>query len=290
MMTAQALFASMAMGARFVSRDVPWQEIAAARMVVALVLTWGIARARGRSLVLVDRRHAWLRAVFGTLSAAGTFYVYAQPRLPIGDAVTVLGTSPIFVAIFAWALLGERVSGSTALAVLTSFAGVWAVAAPSFHASSAVLGVCVFASVCSALAMTWLRRIGPGESSEAIVFHFMSVATAALGLAAIPVWSTPDLRSATFLLLMGAAGGLGQLAMTRAYSLDQAARVSGFSYAGVVFARLLALASFGEVPRAAQVLGSLLVVGAGVAMAWRSRMDVIGARDGDAGSVRRSGP
>jgi drug/metabolite transporter (DMT)-like permease len=271
MMAAQALFAMMAMGARFVSRDVPWQEIAATRMLVALVLTWGVARARGRSLVVTDRRHAWLRAVFGTLSAAGTFYVYAQPLLPIGDAVTVLGTSPIFVAIVAWPLLGERVSGSTVLAILASFAGVWAVAQPSFRASSTVLGVCVLTSACTALAMTWLRRMGPGESGEAIVFHFMSVGTTALGLAAIPVWHTPDLHSATFLLLTGVAGGLGQLALTRAYSLDEAARVSSFGYASVVFARLFALPVFDEVPRAAQVLGSLLVVGAGVVTAWRTR-------------------
>jgi drug/metabolite transporter (DMT)-like permease len=271
MLAAQALFAMMAMGARFVSRDVPWQEIAAVRMVVALVLTWGIARARGRSLAITDRRHAWLRTIFGTLSAAATFYVYAQPLLPIGDAVTILGTSPIFVAVLAWPLLGERVSRGTALAILASFAGVWAVAQPSFSVSPGVLGVCVFASVCTALAMTWLRRMGPGESSEAIVFHFMSVGTAVLGLAAIPVWHTPDLPSATSLLWMGVAGGLGQLAMTRAYSLDQAARVSAFGYAGVVFARLFALPIFGEVPRAAQIVGSLLVVGAGAATAWRTR-------------------
>jgi drug/metabolite transporter (DMT)-like permease len=97
----------------------------------------------------------------------------------------------------------------------------------------------------------------------------MAVATAALGLAAIPVWRAPDAGSAAFLLITGVAGGLGQLAMTRAYSLDQAARVSAFGYSGVVFARLFALPVFGEVPGATQVVGSLLVVGGGVAIALR---------------------
>jgi drug/metabolite transporter (DMT)-like permease len=288
MIVAQALFAVMALEARFVGKDVPWQEVAAARMLVALLLTWGIARARRRPLRITDQKHAWLRTVFGTLAAAGNFYVYAQPLLPIGDAVTILNTAPVFVVLLAWPLLGERVPGSLAFFTLVSFAGVWAIAQPSFHASPVVLAVCVLSSLCTALAMTWLRRIGPGESSEAIVFHFMAVATVTLGLAAIPVWRTPGAESAAFLLVTGVAGGLGQLAMTRAYSLDEAARVSAFGYSGVVFVRLFALPVFGEVPGATQVAGSFLVVAAGVVIALRGRRAVRpGLLDGGASRLRR---
>jgi drug/metabolite transporter (DMT)-like permease len=271
MMAAQALFASMALGARFVGRDVPWQEVAAARMLVALVLTWAIARARGVSLAITDRKHAWLRTVFGTVAAAATFYVYARPALPIGDAVTVLNTSPIFVALLAWPLLGERVSRGVALAISLAFLGILAVARPSLQASSGELGVCLLSAVCTAFAMMWLRRMGPGESSEAIVFHFMWVGTLALGVASVPVWKTPDLHGATFLLFTGITGGLAQLAMTRAYSKDHAARVSAVGYSGVVFARLFALPVLGEVPSVAQVAGSVLVVVAGVVLALSGR-------------------
>jgi drug/metabolite transporter (DMT)-like permease len=270
MIAAQALFAAMALGARFVGRSLPWQEVAAARMAVALVLTWGIARARGRSLAIVDRKHAWLRTVFGTVAAAGSFYVYARPALPIGDAVTVINTSPIFVACLAWPLLGERVSPRVAVAIGVAFLGIVAVAQPSFHASWGVLVVGVLSALFTAFAMSWLRKMGPGESSEAIVFHYMCFATATLALATVPVWVTPDLRSAGFLLFTGVAGGLGQLTMTRAYSLDDAARVSAIGYSGVVFARLFALPVFGEVPNAVQLAGSLLVIGAGLLLAKRA--------------------
>jgi drug/metabolite transporter (DMT)-like permease len=271
MTAAQALFAAMALGARFVGRDVPWQEVAAARMLVALVLTFAIARTRGQSLAITDKKHAWLRTIFGTVAAAGSFYVYARPMLPIGDAVTVINTSPIFVAFLAWPLLGERVSRSVALAIGLAFVGILVVAQPSFRVSAGVLGVCVLSAVCTAFAMTWLRKMGPGESSEAIVFHYMCVATVTLALASIPVWKTPDLHSLAFLLFTGVTGGLAQLAMTRAYSLDDAARVSAIGYSGVVFTRLFALPVFGEVPSVAQIAGSVLVIGAGVVLALRGR-------------------
>lgn len=271
MVTAQALFACMALGARFVGKDIPWQEIAASRMLVALVLTWAIARARGRSLVIVDRKLAWLRTVFGTLAAGSTFYAYGKPSLPLGDAVTVLNTSPVFVALLAWPLLGERVPRAVAIAIAVSFAGVVAVAQPSLSASSGMVGVCVFSAVCTAFAMMYLRRMGPGETGEAIVFHFMTFGTLVLGLLSVPVFRVPDGRSLAFLLFTGLTGGLAQLAMTRAYSLDGAARVAAVGYAGVVFTRLFAFPAFGEVPSAAQLAGSALVVGAGVTLAMRRR-------------------
>jgi drug/metabolite transporter (DMT)-like permease len=263
MLVAQALFAAMALGARFVGRDVPWQEVAAARMLVAVVLTWSIARARGASLAIVDQKLAWLRTIFGTLSAAGTFYVYARPLLPLGDAVTVLSSSPIFVALLAWPMLGERVSRRVAAAIGVGFLGIAAVAQPSFQASPGIIGLCVLTALASAFAMAFLRRMGPGESPEAIVFHFMAFGAAALTVATIPVWHTPDLRTAFWLLFTGLTGGLAQLALTRAYSLDDAARVSAVTYSSVVFVRVLALPVFGEVPNAAQLAGSALVIAAG---------------------------
>jgi drug/metabolite transporter (DMT)-like permease len=52
--------------------------------------------------------------------------------------------------------------------------------------------------------------------------------------------------------------------MTRAHTLDHAARVSAMTFSSVVFARLLAVPIFGEVPSLTQVAGSLLVIASGV--------------------------
>jgi drug/metabolite transporter (DMT)-like permease len=175
------------------------------------------------------------------------------------------------VAVLSWPILGERVSRGVVVAIVVSFAGIVAVAQPSLEGSAGVLGVAVGAALCTAFAMMWLRRMGPGESAEAIVVHFMAFGTASLALASIPVWHTPDLRDALALLFTGATGGLAQLAMTRAYSLDDAARVSATGYSGVVFTRLLAFPVFGEIPSGEQLAGSLLVIAAGVLLALRGQ-------------------
>jgi drug/metabolite transporter (DMT)-like permease len=80
-----------------------------------------------------------------------------------------------------------------------------------------------------------------------------------------------------FLLGTGLAGGGAQLAMTRAYWLDSAARVSALTYIGILFTVLLAIPVFGERPSLSQALGALAVVGAGLLLARSARS---AARDG----------
>jgi drug/metabolite transporter (DMT)-like permease len=263
MLLAQLLFALMGVGARIGAQHVPWQEVCASRFLVGALCAYTIGRVRAQPLRIVRVREAWLRSAFGTVAAAGTFYVYAAPRLAIGDAVTLFATSPIFVALLSAPLLGERVRPRVVAAIAVAFVGIALVAQPSFATAGHLVAAGTGTAIASALAMIWLRRIGPSESSEAIVLHFSTIGTVVMTLASIPVWRTPGPREAAVLLATGLSGGLAQIAMTRAYALEKAARVSAIGYSQVVFARLLALPVFGEIPNLVQALGSLLVIGSG---------------------------
>jgi drug/metabolite transporter (DMT)-like permease len=266
MALAQLLFALMGIGARIGGREVPWPEVGAVRFFMGAITAYAIARLRGESLRITRLRDAWIRSAFGTLSAAGTFFVYAAPGLAIGDAITLLSTSPIFVSLLSAPLLGERLRPSDGLALALGFLGIAMVAQPSFSTAGHITAAGAGAALASALAMVWLRRIGPSESSEAIAVHFSCIAFVAMLLLALPVWRTPSVHDAMALTFMGLCGGLAQIAMTRAYSLDHAARVSIMTFSSVVFMRLLAVPVFGEIPSWLQAAGSLLVITAGAVL------------------------
>lgn len=271
MTIAQALFAVMSVSARLGGESLPWQEIVATRFLVGAITALAIGIAQKKSLRIKNRREGWLRTIFGTLAACGTFFTLAQPHLAVGDAATLFATSPIFVALLSWPLLRERVRGGVAVAIAIAFAGIVAVAQPKLDTAGYVVAAGVFTAVMSATAMIWLRRIGPDESSEAIVLHFSTFGFVATLLLSIPVWRTPDPKSALWLVVTGLSGGLAQVAMTRAYSLDVAARVSAIGYSGVVFTRLFALPVFGEVPNATQLAGSALIIASGLLLTMRRR-------------------
>jgi drug/metabolite transporter (DMT)-like permease len=81
------------------------------------------------------------------------------------------------------------------LAVVCAFAGVIAVVRPSFEIAAPIAAVATAGAFFYALAMIWLRKLGSGESHEAVVLHFSLVALATMLMLSIPVWRWPDTRS-----------------------------------------------------------------------------------------------
>lgn len=274
MVTAQVLFTIMGVCTRLGAQRLPWSEVAAARAVLGAVVAIVVARMRGAPLVIHDRRTAWARSICGTVAMICTFYTLGAPAIALGDAVTLGATSPIFIAILAPWLLGERSSRIVWVATMVAFAGVALVAGPSFRLSGRLSLVSLVGAVASALAMIWLRRLGTGrsgtprESPEAIVTHFSLVAGVTLSLVALPTLRAPDLEGALFLLGTGASGAFAQIAMTRAYALDRAARVGVWSYLGVVLTHFAAFGLLGESEDPIGLAGSALVIAAGLGLTW----------------------
>jgi drug/metabolite transporter (DMT)-like permease len=262
MVLAQVFFAAMNVCTRVGARELPWSEIAAARFVVGALIAVGLARYRGTSLRITDRPNTWWRSLLGTAAAVCTFYALASSRIALGDAVTLGATAPIFVALLSGALLGERVGAHVGLAVLLGFAGIVAVVHPAFGGDIPVALIATLGAVFYALAMIWLRKIGPGESHEAVVLHFSLVAFVAFLALSIPDWRWPTWPGAGLVLGAGLAGGGAQIAMTRAYSLARAAPVTAMSGLSIVFTYLLAIPVFGDQPTAWQTAGSFLVIAA----------------------------
>jgi drug/metabolite transporter (DMT)-like permease len=264
MIAAQGCFAVMNVCTRFGSRHLPWPEIAAVRFLVGALLAAGLGATTGRTLRVTDRAGIWRRSIYGTLAAAASFYALGSSRIAVGDAVTLGATTPIFVALLSRPLLGERVGRHVAAAVTLAFAGVLAIVRPSFAVAWPVALVATTGAVFYALALLWLRRIGPGESHEAIVLHFSLVGLATMVALALPVWRWPDWPGGLALLGAGLGGGGAQLAMTRAYALQRAAPVTAISNLGVVFTYLLAVPFFGDLPTPWQLAGAALVIAATV--------------------------
>ena len=267
MLLAQVFFAGMNVCTRLGARDLPWPEIGAARFVIGALMALALAWSRGSSIRIIDRPSAWRRSLFGALSAIAAFYALASSRIALGDAATLGATAPIFVALLSGPVLGERVGGRVSLAILLGFAGIVAVVGPAFDLTAPVAGVATVGAIFYALAMIWLRKIGPGETPEAVVLHFSLVSLVPMLVFALPVSDWPDERGAALLLGAGLTGGAAQIAMTRAYSLHLAAPLTALSGLGIVLTHLLAIPVFGDRPTGWQVAGSLLVIGASLLLA-----------------------
>lgn len=274
MALAATLFASMNLLARLSSGHAHWSQVACVRAAIGATVALAVARARGQTAFVPTTRMMWQRSILGTVAMGGTFYALGRRELPLGDTVTLLNLTPIVLAVVAPLFLNERSSPRMWVAILVAAAGVVLIVRPSFlfggtHAlGGAALvpaGVALVAAVFSAFAMMSLRRVSAGLSAEAIVVHFSLTGTAAMGLVALGSGAPlPSPTDALPMLGAGLCAGFAQLAMTRAYSLQQATRVSGVGYLAVPISALLGAALLHEWPAKLAVVGMALVVAGGV--------------------------
>jgi drug/metabolite transporter (DMT)-like permease len=221
-------------------------------------------------MVVRDRRGIWTRSIFGTVAMACTFYALGAPELTLGDASTLVNLSPVFLAVLAPIVLGERAGRRVLVALPLALAGIILILQPPIlfghvrPGAALPASIAVGSSLCTACAMLSLRRMGPNEGAEAIVIHFSTFATVVLGAFAAPHFAVPSAVDGLAVLGAGVCGGLAQLAMTRAYSLERAARVSPLGYLTVVGSTVLGAVALHEWPSATALCGMALVVAGGL--------------------------
>jgi drug/metabolite transporter (DMT)-like permease len=276
------LFALMNFFARLASSTASWASVASVRALVGALVAVAVARVRGTSLRATDRKAIFWRSFFGTLSMLATFYALSSRTLALGDTATLLNLTPVFLAILAPLFLRERTTGIVAIAIAISLAGVVLVLRPAilFGGESAPMlasagptarataATATCAAFLASIAMMMLRRVGQNESAEAIAFHFSIFAAVALGILALLDPRLPRASDAGLMIAAGACGGVAQLAMTRAYSLESAARVGGVGYLSVVVSALLGVVILHEPLSGIAIGGMALVIVGGLVAAF----------------------
>lgn len=205
------------------------------------------------------------RSTAGTL--AMLMYFSAISRLPLATAVTLNNTSALFLA----SVLSLRQTPPPAVlgALLLGFCGVALVLQPSLSHDQWLGGALGLGSAFLAcIAQLNLRALGrAGEPEWRTVFIF----SATNALLAIPLAllqpSAPMQASAHewgFLLAVGLCGGLGQLALTRAFSLGKAIVTASLGYSTVIFSSLFGALLWGDTLSWLSWTGIFMIIVAGV--------------------------
>ena len=152
-------------------------------------------------------------------------------------------------------------------ALLMGFGGIIILLQPTIAAEQQLAGLIgLISGVCSGWAYLQVRELSQlGEPSWRVVFYFCCVATAmSCTLACINGWQPPTAQSLPYLLGLGAAGTLGQLAMTRAYQVGRKLTVASLAYLTVVFSTLLGIFWLGDSTSWHEIIGMLVIVCAGI--------------------------
>lgn len=274
-------FALMGLCAHALGPLCDWQITAVARSSLATLFALTAALVMGAKLVFWRPRVLWMRSIAGSCSMVGTFY--ALGRLPVSDVLTLQNTSPIWVALLAWPMAGERPTLAVWGAAVCSVIGVMLTQQPDWltggggellsPSGAGFLGMplatwaAVVSAIFTAFAMLGLNRL-TGVSSLGVVVHFSAVATLfCLGSYFFfdhHADGTERLRDPVVLLLLFAVGGtatIGQVFLTLAYRLGSPTKVSVVGLSQVVMVMVAESAIGWKTITPLTVIGTALILG-----------------------------
>ena len=307
------VFSSMAVCVKFASSHFNGAELVFYRGVIGVLFMWCYAHLRGTSLkTTVLPMHIW-RSVVGVVALSAWFYAIAH--LPLATAMTLNYMSSVWIAAFLvggtlmFAKAGQKKfsagppqgklapSGGSELreaksvgasnqsqaplvgAILASFAGVVMLLRPTMAQNQAFAGLIGLMSGLGAafayMQVMVLARMGEPEARTVFYFAVGSAIAGAVGMAVLGM-SPWDWQHSLWLLPIGLLASLGQLCMTKAYSMSTnhggTLMVANLQYSGIIFSALYGLVLFGDkIPLLGWVGMGLIILSAVAATVLRAR-------------------
>ncbi len=209
----------------------------------------------------------FMRCFFGGTGMVANFW--AVDHLGIADANMLNKLSPFFAIIISFFIMKERASKVDWACVAVAFTGALFIIKPSFGLAAIPALVGLYGGFGAGTAYAYVHKMGSvGEPGPVIVFYF-SLSTSLMCLPFMIAEFVPMTMS-QFLCLIGTglAAASGQFNITAAYQKAAAREISVFDYTQVIFAAILGVIFFNEIPDALSFVGYAVIIGAAV-FKWR---------------------
>ena len=268
MLIATVMFAGTSALAKWLVAIYPIGEVLFVRTATALIGSslvilpvTGLAVFRTRRL-----RDHLVRSV--SQSCAQIFLVVAFSLMPLASAVAINFSAPLFATVASVVILKESVGPVRWGALIAGFLGVLLVTSPgvdTFQIGSlfALANAILFGTV-----TVGVRGMTSTESTETLTMYQMVFLTGIITIALPFGWVTPTAFDWGAMVVNGLGNALGQYLWTRALHLAPTSAVVPFNYFSLVWAIILGFLVWGDIPSAALLAGSAVVVGSGMFLLW----------------------
>lgn len=198
--------------------------------------------------------------------------VTAFVLLGLVESHAVFAVYPLLVAALSGPILGEKVGWRRWAAIGIGFVGVIIILQPGFGVFQPAALLAFLASFMFAL-YSLLTRYAARKDSAAVSF-FWTGTTGAITMTLIGIWFWEPMVPGDWLwmALLCMTAAFSHFLLIRAYELAEASAVQPFAYLQLPFAAALGVLVFNETLRSNVVIGTCVVVGAGLFTLWRARV------------------
>ena len=270
MLVACVLHAVMQVGVRHVTQSVHPFETAFFRNFFGLLalapvfLTYGLRPLRTRRFGLHCVR-AGLNAV------AMLAFFYALSITPIVLVQALAFTAPLFTAVLAFLLLGERIRARRIAAITVGFAGTLLIIRPGVQPMELGPILVIASAAVWGYVIVLIKSLSRTDSAVTITAYMVLLMSPMTFVAALFVWTWPSAGELAVLAGIGIAGTLAQMCMTQSLRITETTVVLPFDFTKLVWGALFAWLVFGELIDGWTLLGSLVIFSGSLYVAYRER-------------------
>jgi drug/metabolite transporter (DMT)-like permease len=251
-------FSVMAVAARELLRAMGSFEILFLRSLVSFVLVLAVLPRFG--LGALRTRHFGLHIVRNLLHFGGQYaWVYAIAMLPLATVFAIEFTMPVWTALLAMLILGERLNRGRIVMLVLGLAGILVILKPGFAivepgALAMLAGSFAYASMNIAT-----KRLAEKDSAFAILFY-MSAIQLPLGLfPALSQWVSPRIAELPWIVAIGAAGLSAHYCLTRALRIADAMVVVPVDFLRLPLIAVVGMVFYGEPLELSIMLGAVVI-------------------------------
>ena len=200
-----------------------------------------------------------------------TGWLYGVAVLPLAEVFAIEFTAPIWTAILATVVLGERLNRYRLLAIVLGFAGIMIILRPGVTAIQPAALVVMFAAVCFASTYVFTRHMSASESPLTVIFY-MNLVQLPMGLvASLPGWTLPSLHLWPWMLLLGVSGLGTHFCFAHAFRWADAMVVSPLDFIRLPLIAVVGLLFYGEDWDLLILVGGTVIFSGNLLNLWSER-------------------
>ncbi|MCP5088392.1 MAG: DMT family transporter [Rhodobacteraceae bacterium] len=255
---------------RFVSEVLPPFQIAFFRNIFGLAFLLPLLM-RSRFAILRTKRiglHV-LRGVINIL--AMLMFFTALSISPIAKVTALSFTAPIFMAILAVLVLGERLRIYRWLAILSGFVGMLIILRPGFVAIDMGALLVTVSAALWAVAMVIIKILSRTDSSLTIV-AYMGIFLGVFSIfPALWVWQPFGFQTLGWMVLIGLFGSIAQVSLSQSLKETDPTALMPFDFLKLIWTAMIGAWFFAEIPDKYTWIGAAVIFLSGLFIALRER-------------------
>lgn len=257
-------FSAMAIAGRAVAPVLDTFELMTWRSVIGFVIVVSLGGLLGQ-LGQIRFNRLGTHVIRNLFHFTGqNLWFWAITVIPLAQVFALEFTSPLWVILLSPLLLGERITRTRALSALLGFVGILIVARPDLTQIDPGVLAAAGSAIGFAGSAIFTKRLTRHESIVSILF-WLTVMQAGLGLAGSALDGDIALPTAAvmpWLVLLGLAGVVAHLCLTKALTLAPATVVIPMDFVRLPAIALIGMLVYGEPLDLSVLLGALLILAA----------------------------